>query len=116
MNKDIEKLIKLLQSQNYSFTQTEDEIIVELKKFASAVINKKDPAKNILIKFGKVKMQTAFALSMPCYVFMLYISFHSVVGLLILSLTLAAIYWDFSRYRESIRFKNLVEDIFNSKV
>lgn len=116
MKKDIEKLINLLKSKKYSFTQTEDEIIVELKKFATVVINKKEPADNILIKFGKVRMQTALALSIPCYLFVLYISFHSVVGLLLLSLTVAAIFFDFSRYKESVQFKKLVEDVYNPEV
>lgn len=116
MNEHIENLIKHLKSKNYSFTQTEDEIIVKLKKFVTVLINKKESEEKIIIKFGKVKMQTALALSIPCYVFMLYISFHSVVGLLIFSMTLAAIFWDFSRYRESIRFKHLVEEIYNSEV
>lgn len=116
MNKDIEILINLLNSKNYNFTQTEDEIIVELPKFVTVIINKKEPSENIVIKSGKVKMHIAIALSILCYLFMIYISFHSIVGLLFISLTLAAIFWDFSRYRESIRFKNLVEEIYNSEV
>jgi hypothetical protein len=111
-----DKLIEHLSSMGYKATQTNDKIKIKLPKFVTVILDKTNPQENIITKFGRVRLGTAITLLVPCYLLLIYISFHSMVGFLIVSLVLIGILHDISRYRRSLELKKAVKEFYENKV